>query len=43
VAQAGYVCSIIGLVLGAFTTLCGCLYAVMFILFIFGAAAQAGA
>jgi hypothetical protein len=42
VAQAGYVCSIIGLVLGAFTSLCGCIYVIMFVVFIFGAAAQSG-
>jgi len=39
VAQAGYVCSIIGLVLNSFSTLCGCGYFAMAILFIFGAAA----
>ena len=38
VAQAGYVCSIIGLVLGAFTTLCGCAYAVIIVVAIMGAA-----
>jgi hypothetical protein len=42
VAQAGYVCSIIGLILGAFTTLCGCGYAVVIIIAIMGAAAQGG-
>ncbi|MHC4080090.1 MAG: hypothetical protein ACYS15_00255 [Planctomycetota bacterium] len=42
VAQAGYVCSIIGLILGAFTTLCGCGYAVIIIIMIMGAAAQSG-
>ena len=42
VAQAGYVCSIIGLILGAFTTLCGCGYAVVVIIILMGAAAQGG-
>jgi hypothetical protein len=42
VAQAGYVCSIIGLVLGAFTTLCGCGYAVIILVAIMGAAASQG-
>ncbi|MHC4415857.1 MAG: hypothetical protein ACYS0G_11295 [Planctomycetota bacterium] len=40
VAQAGYVCSIIGLVLGAFSTLCGCAYFVFIIAAIAGAAAH---
>jgi hypothetical protein len=39
VAQAGYVCSIIGLILGAFTTLCGCGYFIFFVIVIMGAAA----
>jgi hypothetical protein len=38
VAQAGYVCSIIGLVLGAFSTLCGCGYAVAVLLALIAAA-----
>jgi hypothetical protein len=42
VAQAGYVCSIIGLILGAFTTLCGCGYAVVILFLIMGAATQGG-
>jgi hypothetical protein len=42
VAQAGYVCSIIGLILGGFTTLCGCAYAVFIVALLFGAASQAG-
>jgi uncharacterized protein YqgC (DUF456 family) len=42
VAQAGYVCSIIGLVLGAFTTLCGCGYVVIIVVALMGAAAQHG-
>ena len=42
VAQAGFVCSIIGLVLGGFTTLCGCAYAVFIVILIAGAAAGAG-
>jgi hypothetical protein len=42
VAQAGYVCSIIGLILGAFTTLCGCGYAIFFVLIVAGAAANQG-
>ncbi len=42
VAQAGYVCSIIGLILGAITTLCGCGYAVLVMFLIVGAASQGG-
>ena len=42
VAQAGYICSIIGICLGAFTTLCGCGYfAIVFMAIIGGAAAGA--
>jgi len=40
VAQAGYICSIIGLCLGAFSTLCGCGYfAIVFMAIAGGAAA----
>lgn len=42
VAQAGFVCSIIGLVLGCFTTLCGSLYILAIIAAIAGAAAGDG-
>jgi hypothetical protein len=43
VAQGGYICPIIGLCLGAFTTLCGCGYfAFVVMLIIGGAAAGAG-
>jgi hypothetical protein len=43
VAQGGYICSIIGLCLGAFSTLCGCGYfALVAIAIIGGAAAGAG-
>ena len=40
VAQAGFICSIIGLCLGAFSTLCGCGYfAIVFMAIAGGAAA----
>jgi hypothetical protein len=43
VAQGGYICPIIGLCLGAFTTLCGCGYfALVVTAIIGGAAAGAG-
>ena len=44
IAQAGYVCSIIGLCLGAVTTLCGCGYFIFAIILAVGmAGAGAGA
>jgi len=39
IAQAGYICSIIGLCLGAFTTLCGCGYFAIVFMAIIGSAA----
>jgi hypothetical protein len=42
VAQAGYICSIIGLCLGAFFTLCGCGYFAIAFMAIAGGAAGAG-
>ncbi len=44
VAQAGYVCSIIGLILGGITTLCGCGYFIIVAIALVaaGAAAQGG-
>ncbi len=42
IAQAGFVCSIIGLVLGCFTTLCGSMYIIAIIVAIASGAAQAG-
>ncbi len=43
IAQAGYVCSIIGLILGGIMTLCGCANFIFFILLLAGAAgARAG-
>lgn len=42
VAQAGYVCSIVGLCISGLSTLCGCGYFAFIILMIFGAAAGAG-
>ncbi|MDY7107035.1 MAG: hypothetical protein SYC29_00205 [Planctomycetota bacterium] len=39
VAQGGYICSIIGLCLGAFTTLCGCGYFAIVAMAIAGSAA----
>ena len=42
IAQAGYVCSIVGLVLGSFTTLCGCGYFIIIALAIGAGAAGAG-
>ncbi len=38
IAQAGYVCSIIGLILGAIVTLCGCGYFIFAIIFAVGMA-----
>ena len=43
VAQAGFVCSIIGICLGSMSTLLGCCYASIILFAIFGAAAGAGA
>jgi hypothetical protein len=43
IAQAGFVCSIIGICLGGISTLCGCGYFAVIVLAIFGAAAGAGA
>ena len=42
VAQAGYICSIIGLILGAIGSLCFCGYIIMIFAVIGGAAAGAG-
>ncbi len=42
VAQAGYITSIVGLVLGAVTTLCGCGYFIVIAMAIGGAAASGG-
>ena len=42
VAQAGYVCSIIGLILGGISTLCGCGYFIIVIVALAGAAAAQG-
>ncbi len=42
IAQAGYVCSIIGLCLGAVTTLCGCGYFIVIMVVIIGGAAGGG-
>ena len=39
VAQGGYICSIIGIVLGGITTLCGCGYFIVVAAALFGAAA----
>ncbi len=41
VAQAGYVCSIIGLILGGITTLCGCGYIVILAVLAIGIAGGA--
>ncbi len=41
VAQAGYVCSIIGLILGGITTLCGCGYFVIMVILAIGFAGAA--
>lgn len=42
VAQAGYITSIIGLILGGLSTLCGCGYFIIIALAIGGAAASGG-
>ncbi|MCH8164666.1 MAG: hypothetical protein IH889_03575 [Planctomycetes bacterium] len=42
IAQAGYVCSIIGLILGAIMTLCGCGYFIIIMVAIVGGAAGGG-
>jgi hypothetical protein len=42
VAQAGYIVSIVGLVLGGLSTLCGCGYFIIIVLAIGGAAASGG-
>ena len=42
IAQAGYITSIVGLVLGSFMTLCGCGYFIIIAIAIGGAAAGAG-
>lgn len=43
VAQAGYICSIIGLVLGGLSTVCGCAYFIIFAVAIAGGVASGGA
>ncbi len=43
IAQAGYVCSIIGLILGAIVTLCGCGYFIFAIIFAVGMAGAGAA
>jgi hypothetical protein len=42
-AKGGYVCSIVGMCVGAFSTLCGCGYFIIAALAIAGGAAGAGA
>ncbi len=42
VAQAGFVCSIVGMVLGVMSSLCGCGWFLLVIVAIFGAAAGQG-
>ncbi len=42
IAQAGFIVSIVGLVIGSFTTLCGCGYFILIAVAIGGAAAGAG-
>jgi hypothetical protein len=39
IAQAGYICSIIGIIVGSVTSLCGCGYFAIVLLALFGAAA----